>query len=99
MAGTAENYTRRAGDKNVSEFLPILIVAVDHERDARIGLDIFYALEFLRGDALGLFVERREKTFFVEDKTDWNHMRPAGAVRSGEMGDAGGPNETRGISI
>src|SRR5438132_1556093 len=74
-------------DDHPAEPRPVLVVAVHHERDLRVLLDVAHPPEGAGGDALGLRVDRREAGVPVEGVADRDHERPPGAVRRPEPRD------------
>ena len=71
--------------------------AVDEQRDLGILPDVSEPFQLRRSDSLGLLVDGRIKTLAVEDIADWDDVRPAVFICGGEMGDASGTNEARGV--
>src|SRR5437867_127255 len=74
-------------DDHPAEPRPVLVVAVHHERDLRVLLDVAHPPEGAGGDALGLRVDRREAGVPVEGVANRDHERPPGAVRRPEPRD------------
>ena len=76
--------------QHVGELFPVLIVMIDHQSYVGILGDVLQPFKFGRRNPLRFLVNRRIEIPSIESKADRNHMRLAGPVRRGEMGDAGG---------
>lgn len=74
-------------NQDVSKPTPVLVVAVDDERNIGVLTNVFDPLQLVHRGALWLFVDGRIKTFAIEDEADGNDMGLAQAIHRREMGD------------
>jgi hypothetical protein len=86
-------------DKNVGEFAPVFVVAIDNERDVGIFPDISQPFELVGCGPFRLLVDWREEIFAIEGKADWDDVGLAGFVCRSEMARAGGTEESCDVSV
>lgn len=90
MLGAAQQHASVAEYEDVSELTPVLTVAIDDERDARVRVKVPHPLQLVWRHSLGLLVDRGKELFAVEDEADWDYVRLSMLVRRCQMGNAGG---------
>ena len=85
----------RPEHENISQLGPILVVAIDHQRNSRVLADILQPFKFLRRGSLRFLVDGRKKIYAVENETNGDYVRLAGFIRSRKVADAGGAKESQ----
>jgi hypothetical protein len=89
----ARQDSSRPEHENISQLGPILVVAIDHQRNSRVLADILQPFKFSRRGSLRLLVDGRKKIYAVEHETNGDYVRLAGFVCSRKVADAGGADQ------
>ena len=95
MPCAAQEHASLAGHQHIGKLAPIFVVMIDDDRDLWILPDITQAFQFAWGGSFRFLIDGRIKIFAVEDKANRDDVRLAAGVRGGEMGDAGGADESK----
>ena len=93
MAISSRNDAGRPTHEDVSETVPVFLVVVDNQADARIFRNVAKPFEF--GGPLRFFVDGREKLSTIECEADWNNERLTARIGRREMSNSRGPNKRK----
>jgi hypothetical protein len=93
MSGAAMKNLCLATDQNISELLPILAVAIDHQSGLRIRLNVDHSPELRRARSLRFLVNRGIEIFSIKNKADGYNVRLTVKASGSEMGDPRGTDE------
>src|SRR5207302_10842514 len=81
--------------QDIAQARPIIVILINDERDFRPSLDVAYALQLTRGNALGLLVQWNIEARSIKGIIDRYTMRSSGCVSVGKPRKAFGTYKSR----